>query len=121
MAQPVVHFEILGRDSAALQAYYGELFGWTFSLSGPVDYALADPGRAAGGEGIPGGIGAAPGDYPGHVTIYVAVPDVEAALARAESLGGRRLMGPDRVTGDVEIGQFADPEGHLIGLLRVAG
>lgn len=121
MAQPVGHFEILGRDGKALQAYYGELFGWTFSSAGPMDYALVDPGRSTAGARIPGGIGSAPGDYPGHVTIYVEVPDVEAALARAESLGGRRLMGPDKVTGDVEIGQFADPEGHLIGLLKAAG
>ena len=30
-----------------------------------------------------------PEGYDGHVTLYVEVPDVEAALAQAESLGGR--------------------------------
>jgi uncharacterized protein len=47
------------------------------------------------------------------------VPDVEAALARAEDLGGTRIFGPDKVPGtDVELGQFADPEGHMIGVTK---
>jgi uncharacterized protein len=122
MAQPVVHFEILGRDAAALRAYYRELFGWSFTGAGPGPYARLDPGRGADGAGIGGGIGAAPAGYPGHVTFYVRVPEVEAALAQAERLGGRRVMGPHAVAGDTEIGQFTDPEGHLIGVLGpVAG
>ena len=45
---------------------------------------------------------------------------VEAALAKAESLGGTRLMGPDQVMEGLEIGQFSDPEGHMVGLLKGA-
>jgi predicted enzyme related to lactoylglutathione lyase len=43
---------------------------------------------------------------------------VEAALAKAESLGGTRMMGPERVMDRVELGHFKDPEGHLIGLVK---
>ena len=44
------------------------------------------------------------------------MPDVEAALSKAESLGGARVFGPAPVPGtDLELGQFTDPEGHLIG------
>lgn len=67
-----------------------------------------------------GGARPAPEGYPGHVTFYVEVPDVEAALAKAERLGGVRIMGPDKVTEGLEIGLFNDPEGHLIGLVRTA-
>jgi len=28
VGQPVVHFEIVGKDAAGLQKYYSELFGW---------------------------------------------------------------------------------------------
>ena len=28
MGQPVVHFEILGKDGDALKSYYSQLFGW---------------------------------------------------------------------------------------------
>jgi len=58
--------------------------------------------------------------YDGHVTFYVEVPDVEAALLKAERLGGSRMMGPDKVMEGVEIGLFNDPEGHLIGLVKSA-
>jgi uncharacterized protein len=43
---------------------------------------------------------------------------VEAALAKAESLGGKRVRGPDRVNDETELGQFLDPEGHLVGLIK---
>lgn len=70
------------------------------------------------GIGIAGGVGAAPEGYDGHVTFYVEVPDVEAALAKAEGLGGTRMMGPETVTEGVEIGLFNDPEGHLVGVVK---
>jgi len=58
-------------------------------------------------------------DYDGHVTFYVEVPDVEAALAKAESLGGTRMMGPDRIPEvDIEIGLFTDPVGHVVGVVK---
>jgi len=31
-----------------------------------------------------------------HAIFYVGVPDVEAALQKAEDLGGKRLLGPAR-------------------------
>ncbi|MGW3965477.1 VOC family protein [Amycolatopsis sp. NPDC005003] len=51
------------------------------------------------------------------MVFYVGVPDVAAALAEAERLGGTRRMGPDRAPGrDLVVAHFADPEGNLIGL-----
>ena len=48
------------------------------------------------------------------------VPDVEAALQKAESLGGTRRMGPEQAPGaNLVVGHFTDPEGHLIGLASV--
>ncbi len=64
------------------------------------------------------GVAGGPEGYTGHITFYVEVPDIEAALAKAERLGGSRLMGPDTVMEGLEIGQFADPEGHVIGLIK---
>jgi predicted enzyme related to lactoylglutathione lyase len=122
MGQPVVHFEILGKDGAKLQSYYSELFGWEIDADNPMNYGVVsrEGNTNADGIGIGGGIGPGPEGYEGHVTVYVEVPDVEASLAKAESLGGRRLMGPDKVMEDLEIGQFADPEGHVIGLIRAS-
>ena len=117
MGQPVVHFEVVGKDAPALRDYYGQLFGWRFSEPmGPTEYSVLDDP-----DGIGGGVGAGPEGYPGHVTFYVQVPDVGAALEQAESLGGSRMMGPDEVPGvGIVIGLLSDPEGHVIGVMSEA-
>ena len=122
MGQPVVHFEIVGKDAEKLRGYYSDLFGWEFDSvdESPTDYGVVqrDGNVTADGVGIGGGIGAAPEGYPGHVTFYIEVPDVEAALAKAEELGGSRMMGPDEVVEGLVIGLFTDPEGHTVGLVK---
>jgi hypothetical protein len=112
MGQPVVHFEVIGLDGDKLRDYYGELFGWQFNTDNAMDYGLVD------GAGLGGGVGKGPDGYEGHVTFYVEVPDVEATLAQAESLGGTRVFGPDQLMEGLVLGQFKDPEGHLIGLTQ---
>ena len=121
MGQPVVHFEIIGNDGDKLRSYYSELFGWEFGDTiGPTNYAVVprDGNTNADGVGIGGGVGTGPEGYGGHVTFYVEVPDVEAALAKAESLGGTRTMGPETIMDSIELGHFTDPEGHLVGVVK---
>jgi predicted enzyme related to lactoylglutathione lyase len=120
MGQPVVHFEVVGRDGEKLQGYYSELFGWEIDASNEMRYGIIgrDGNTNADGVGIGGGVGTGPEGYGGHVTFYVEVPDVEAALAKAESLGGSRMMGPERIMDGIVLGQFTDPEGHLVGLVQ---
>ena len=120
MGQPVVHFEVIGKDGETLQSYYSDLFGWKIDASNPKKYGMVsrDDNLSAEGTGIGGGVGTGPAGYQGHVTFYVAVPDVEEALAKAESLGGTRVMGPEKIMDQVELGQFTDPEGHLIGVVK---
>jgi len=123
MGQPVVHFEIIGKDPARLRSYYGELFEWEFDTSSPVSEAVSEPtnygfvdrNTTSDGTGIPGGVGGGT-RYDGHVIFYVGVPDVEAALQKAESLGGTRLMGPARAPTGLVVGHFTDPEGNMIGV-----
>ena len=120
MGQPVVHFEIIGTDPAELRRYYGELFGWEFqvgdatteTVSPPGNYGFVDESTTGG---INGGVGGGDG-YDPHVVFYVQVPDVEAALRQAESLGGTRRMGPEGTPGTLVVGQFTDPEGNLVGV-----
>src|SRR4051795_2025020 len=123
MGRPVVHFEIIGRDMPTLQAYYAELFDWKINADNPMNYGVVagEETLPPAGIGIGGGVGGpGPDGYPGHVTVYVSVPDVEAALAKAESLGGTRVMGPEQVMESIEIGLFTDPEGHLVGVVKGA-
>jgi uncharacterized protein len=54
-----------------------------------------------------------------HVTFYVEVPDVGAVLEKAEGLGGKRMMGPEKMSEPpIELGLFTDPEGHVIGVVK---
>jgi uncharacterized protein len=127
VARPVVHFEVIGSDPDGLRRYYGELFGWRFDTPSPVatevsdadSYGFIDLVTAEDGSGIRGGIGGGEA-YDSHAIFYVGVPDVEAALARAESLGGTRLMGPARSPNGLVVGHFKDPEGTLIGVAGVS-
>ena len=119
MGQPVVHFEVIGKDGDKLKSYFSELFGWEIDSNNPMNYGIVqrEGNTNPDGVGIGGGISGAPEGYEGHVTFYVEVPDVEAALAKAESLGGTRMMGPDEVMDGLVIGLFQDPEGHVLGVL----
>ena len=119
MGQPVVHFEVIGKDGAQLQSYYSELFGWQIDGDNQIGYGMVqrEGNTNADGVGIGGGVGGGPEGYEGHVTFYVEVPDVEAALAKAEELGGSRMMGPDEPMEGLVIGMFADPEGHVVGVV----
>jgi uncharacterized protein len=123
MGQPVVHFEVMGKDAKALQSFYAELFDWKFDTNNPMNYGMVNPddNQAEGGNGIAGGIGQMPEGQPGYSTFYVAVPDVESALAQAEQLGGTRLMGPENVMEGLVIGLFTDPEGNIVGLATSTG
>jgi uncharacterized protein len=127
MGQPVVHFEIIGRDPAGLRGFYRSMFGWEFDTSGPVlplvseagNYGFVEQATAGNGAGIPGGVGGG-ADHVPCAMFYVGVPDVEAALNQAERLGASRRWGPEQSPGgDLIVGQFIDPEGNLIGVANV--
>lgn len=109
MPNPVVHFEIGCRDSARTQQLYRDLFDWT------IDPAAATISSA----GIGGHISAL-GHEPHNYTIfYVQVDDIAAHIAKAESLGCKKLAGPI----PIPTGTFAwigDPDGNTIGLWKPA-
>jgi predicted enzyme related to lactoylglutathione lyase len=112
MGQPVVHFEIGCRDSAATQQFYSKIFGWQIHVAGPA--AMIDTGGAGGINGHISALGHEPFNY---VTVYVQVDNIEAHLAKAQELGGKRIVGPI----EIPTGSFAwmaDPEGTVIGLFR---
>lgn len=114
MSNPVTHFEVLGRNAAALQSFYADAFGWRMNEQ-VQGYAMALPDSD---RGIKGGVGPAPNGGAGHVTFYVEVDDVDAALRRIESLGGRTVVPATAVPNGPTFALFSDPEGHLVGLAK---
>ena len=75
MGQPVVHFEVVGKDGEKLHRYYSELFGWEIQIDNAMNYGMVAREGNVGqdGVGIGGGVGQGPEGYDGHVTFYVAV------------------------------------------------
>jgi len=117
MAQPVMHFELIARDTKKLRSFYTELFGWRPEDYPGMDYAMLHTG---GKEGIGGGLGSEQTGLPAGMTIYVQVDDVEGFLAQARCLGATTvLQEPYDVPGVGRFAVFTDPEGNRIGLWKV--
>ncbi|CAN5199645.1 VOC family protein [soil metagenome] len=110
MTDPVVHFEVVGRDGAALQSFYTQMFGWQIDANNPMQYGVVPPSEG----GIGGGI--AQSDSPA-LTFYVQVDDPQTYLDRAEALGGRTVMPVTSIPGTVTFAQIADPEGNVVGVV----
>ena len=56
MPNPVVHFEVLGKDHESLQKYYSDLFGWKITNASP-DFPYGLVSADEQGAGIGGGVG----------------------------------------------------------------
>ena len=114
MADPVVHFEVLGPDAGALRRFYGDTFGWTISDSAnTMGYGLV---QAADG-GIGGGVAGTENGAPGHATFYIQVADPQATLDRIGAAGGRTVV-PVTELEMVTFALFADPAGNVVGLVK---
>jgi uncharacterized protein len=119
MGKAVVHFEIMGKDGDKLRSFYSELFGWEIDADNPMNYGVVprDGNTNEQGAGIGGGVGQHPmGET--NVTVYIEVDDVAGELKRAEELGGSTAMPETEVMEGVTIGQFTDPEGNRIGVVK---
>ena len=107
----VIHFEIVGKDGAALQRYYSDLFGWSLDTNHPGGYGMTDEST-----GPVVGIGSTPDGSTGHVTGYVTVASIDQTLAKAQTLGGSIVMPKFSPDGNAQLALVADPEGHILGL-----
>jgi predicted enzyme related to lactoylglutathione lyase len=108
MKNTIVRFEIGCDDTGKTKSFYESLFDWTIGDAG--GGLTIDTGGAP-----PGGITAL-GHEPRHYTIfYVQVEDIAASLAKAQELGGKKIVGPIALPAG-SFAWFADPEGNTIGL-----
>jgi len=114
MANPVVHFEITGKDGKKLQNFYSGVFGWNIDANNPMNYGIVN---AEEGRGIGGGISAGDGGTR-RVTFYIEVDDPQAYLDKVEAKGGKTVMPVTEIPGMVVLAQFADPEGNVVGLVK---
>ena len=115
----VVHFDIPVDDPTRASAFYKDVFGWDIAAWGDMPYWLA----TAGPDDEPGASGALRprDDAPEGVVIYVAVPDIHAALAAVTQAGGRADGEIWDIPGVGWSVRVRDSEGNLIGMFQYAG
>lgn len=103
---------------ADAEAFYNRLLGWTCKDAGVpgFDYHLA----SQGGDMV-AGLMETPEDrsgVPPHWAVYFDVDEIDAAVAKVETLGGKVLMGPQPIPGTGRFAIVADPQGAVCGLLE---
>ncbi len=112
MSDPVMWFEVGGKDAKKLQDFYAKSFGWKIDANNPMNYGMVEAK-----EGIPGGVGPNP-DGTAHLTFYIQVADLQKALDSVEKAGGKTVNPPFQVPDGPELAHFADPEGNFVGLMK---
>ncbi len=111
--KPIVHFEIMGADGAALKDFYTKLFDWkTEAVEGFNEYHMVDDD----GVGIGGAVGQGSEEMPNYLTLYIQVPDIDAHLERVNEGGGKTVMPRTEIPDVVTFALFADPAGNIVGL-----
>ena len=123
MDHTIVHFEIPADQPERAAKFYREMFGWNINRwenPGGIEYWMVEtvPTDAEGRpvrSGVNGGL--MPQMYPTQAPVnYIAVEDVDEAVAKAERLGAKILMTRTPVPGMGWFAQLADTEGNVIAV-----
>jgi predicted enzyme related to lactoylglutathione lyase len=116
MSHNIVHVEIPSTNPAANAKFYSDAFGWKLEHDPSFDYWQFMPDALPGG-GFPGTEGEMSGKV-GEVIVYVGTDDIEASLAKIESLGGKTLAPKMEIPGTGWFAFFADPSGNKMALYK---
>jgi predicted enzyme related to lactoylglutathione lyase len=112
MANPFSYCELHTPDASKAKQFYAQLFDWkwteTPTPAGP--YHEIEPG-----EGFPGGLMTSHDGPPQWVT-YLRVDDLDAAVAKARTLGAAVLIARHEVPEAGWFGLLTDPTGARFGL-----
>jgi predicted enzyme related to lactoylglutathione lyase len=114
--------ELSTSDAVAGNAFYAEVFGWTYpdamTMPGDMgDYTFIDCAGQALGATMKASM---PGQPIGWQP-YFRVADVDAAAEMVTAHGGTVHMGPMEVPGGERIIVAADPAGTVVGFVAGAG
>lgn len=104
-------------DADAAQRFYGGLFGWTFEDQG-AEFGHYHVISSDGGH-VGGVMAQMPGqEMPPAWTTFLAVDDLDAAVARATAAGATLVVEPMEVADNGAMAQLTDPQGAYLGLWR---
>jgi uncharacterized protein len=114
MAFPIGRVELVAKEPTRIQAFLGQLFGWTMSTDPVLGYTEIDTGGA-----ISAAITQARAQGPSYqMAFYIDVANLDEMVKRAKDLGGTVLMLP-RQFPKATVALVTTPEGHAIGLVKL--
>jgi len=108
----IVHVEFSAEDREAAGKFFSELFGWEIVQMPEMNYATFDSGDQVGGGFNP----VTDTNPAGTVMVYIGTNDIDASLAKAESLGAKIVTPKTEIPNTGWFGFFSDPTGNLVGL-----
>ncbi len=108
----IVHVEFSAQDLEAAGKFFSDLFDWEVVQMPETNYATFDSGDNVGGGFNP----VSESNPVGTVIVYVGTDDIDASLAKAESLGAKIIMPKTEIPETGWFGLFSDPTGNVIGL-----
>ena len=118
--------ELMTDDLEGAKAFYGGLFGWTFSESPIKEGPMAGQKYVCGhvGEDMAAGLMGKPpgeGNMPSYWGAYVTVDSLEASLEKVDALGGRTLLPPTEIPNAGRFAVIQDPQGAVLGIFQMSG
>ena len=126
MGNPVLFFEIAGKNGELLRDFYRDLFEWTilpFEWSTPHfpnDILAIDPTPPPlPDKGLKGHIYPLSNDMEinNRVSIFIQVEDLQSTLDKIKNSGGKTLVTPQVLPDSMgSIAMFLDPSGNVVGL-----
>ena len=117
MANPFVHVELATTDLDKAKSFYQSLFDWKLNemdMGGGMKYTMIDVGEGTGGGMMKQMVPGAPSAW----LAYVLVDDIEAATAKAKSLGATIMRDVMEVMDAGWLSIIIDPTGACLGLWK---
>jgi predicted enzyme related to lactoylglutathione lyase len=114
MANPFVHVELNTTDLGKSKEFYGALFDWTLEDVPGMDYTVIKVGEGTGGGMMKHPVPGAPSAW----LAYVAVSDIDAATAKAKSLGANVMKDVTEIPGIGWFSVIIDLTGAALALFK---
>jgi predicted enzyme related to lactoylglutathione lyase len=115
MANAFVHIELNTTDPEKAKSFYSKLFDWTLEdmdMGPGGNYTMIRPGDGPGGGMLKHPDPSSPSAW----LTYVGVADVNAATAKAKSLGAKVMKDKTEVPGMGWFSIITDPTGAALAL-----
>ena len=117
MSNPFVHVELSTTDLGKAKSFYQSLFDWQLKdedMGGGMSYTMISVGEGTGGGMMKQMVPGAPSAW----LAYVLVDDIQAATAKAKSLGATIMRDVMEVMDAGWLSIIIDPTGACLGLWK---